>query len=172
MVLSANETYAITFSAARFFRRNFFRNKSTVPFLNVLMRATCIHLANSLHADSHHFVVAVMHNTSIKKVCLYLLCVSRFASQYMATPAAPTPIQRLKILSIGDSQAGKSCLIKRYCENKFIPKYIPTIGVDYGVKPVTVGSTPIRINFFDLSGIDAYAEIRNEFYKDTQGVRL
>lgn len=27
----------------------------------------------------------------------------------------------------------------RYCEEKFVQKYIPTIGVDYGVKPVKLG---------------------------------
>ncbi len=30
-------------------------------------------------------------------------------------------------------------LPSRYCEEKFISKYIPTIGVDYGVKPVKFG---------------------------------
>lgn len=28
---------------------------------------------------------------------------------------------------------------RRYCEEKFVSKYIPTIGVDYGVKPVKFG---------------------------------
>jgi hypothetical protein len=27
----------------------------------------------------------------------------------------------------------------RYCEEKFIQKYVPTIGVDYGVKPLKLG---------------------------------
>jgi hypothetical protein len=27
----------------------------------------------------------------------------------------------------------------RYCEDKFVSKYIPTIGVDYGVKPIKLG---------------------------------
>ncbi len=30
-------------------------------------------------------------------------------------------------------------LASRFCEEKFISKYIPTIGVDYGVKPVKFG---------------------------------
>jgi GTPase SAR1 family protein len=41
---------------------------------------------------------------------------------------------RIKIISMGDAGVGKSCLIKRYCEEKFVQKYIGTIGVDYGVK--------------------------------------
>jgi len=41
---------------------------------------------------------------------------------------------RIKIISMGAPGVGKSCLIKRYCEEKFVAKYIGTIGVDYGVK--------------------------------------
>jgi DnaJ family protein C protein 27 len=42
--------------------------------------------------------------------------------------------KRLKILSIGDSGVGKSCIIKRYCEEKFSEEYVTTIGIDFGVK--------------------------------------
>ncbi len=42
------------------------------------------------------------------------------------------------LLSVGDTQVGKSCLIKRYCEGRFVNKYITTIGVDYGVKKLNV----------------------------------
>jgi DnaJ homolog subfamily C member 27 len=97
----------------------------------------------------------------------------------MAAAADAPPATRLKIISVGDSQTGKSCLIKRFCENKFVVKYVPTIGVDYGVRPTTVtnprggGTTPnVKINFFDLSGFPAYADIRTEFYKDAHGAAL
>ena len=67
---------------------------------------------------------------------------------------------------MGDEGVGKSCLIKRYCEEKFVSKYISTIGVDFGVKPVKLGGQSVRVNFWDLAGGDEYFEIRNEFYKD------
>ncbi|KAF4315585.1 hypothetical protein G195_010639 [Phytophthora kernoviae 00238/432] len=76
---------------------------------------------------------------------------------------------RVKIISMGESGVGKSCVIKRYCEEKFVSKYISTIGIDYGVKPVMVNGSEVRVNFWDLSGMPEYLEVRNEFYKDTQG---
>ena len=80
---------------------------------------------------------------------------------------------RLKIISLGEPGVGKSCLIKRYCEDKFVSKHIATIGIDFGVKPVTLDKVgPVRINFFDFAGGPEYFEIRNEFYKDAQGVVL
>ena len=115
---------------------------------------------------------------------------------------------RIKIISVGDPAVGKSCLIKRYCEQRvraraamihnslcschnyrsyrhltesaclsvacmvqFVSKYVATIGVDYGVKPIKIRGTEVRVNFWDLAGGEEYTEIRNEFYKDAQGVR-
>jgi DnaJ homolog subfamily C member 27 len=83
-----------------------------------------------------------------------------------------TPINRMKILSMGSGGGGKSCLIKRFCEERFVSKYIATIGVDYGVKPIKLDGMDIRVNFWDLSGHQEFFEIRNEFYKDTQGIIL
>ena len=34
---------------------------------------------------------------------------------------------RIKVISIGDKGVGKSCLIKRYCEAKFVKSYIETV---------------------------------------------
>lgn len=61
------------------------------------------------------------------------------------------PVRRFKVLLTGPAHAGKvsrrqrmpcmliafrsgqTCLIKRFCERRFVAKYFPTIGVDYGV---------------------------------------
>lgn len=75
-----------------------------------------------------------------------------------------------KITSVGNSEVGKSCLIKRYCEGRFVKRYITTIGVDYGVKKLSIKDHSVSINFFDLSGNNDYKLIRQEFYKDTSGI--
>jgi DnaJ family protein C protein 27 len=92
----------------------------------------------------------------------------------MAPPAVqpPPPHTKLKLISLGSDCSGKSCLIKRYCEDRFFPKYVPTIGVDYGVKRVLFAGKDLRLHFWDLSGRPEFPEVRNEFYKDTQGCIL
>lgn len=72
-------------------------------------------------------------------------------------------------MSLGPPGSGKSCLIKRFCENRFVSKYITTIGVDYGVKPHSFNGKNLKVNFWDMSGHPEFYEVRNEFYKDTQG---
>mmetsp|Transcript_395 Transcript_395/g.1295 ORF Transcript_395/g.1295 Transcript_395/m.1295 type:complete len:192 (+) Transcript_395:66-641(+) len=79
---------------------------------------------------------------------------------------------RIKVISMGDASTGKSCLIKRYCEEKFVSRYIGTIGVDYGVKAMKLGEVDMRVNLWDLAGGDEFLEVRNEFYKDAQGALL
>ena len=59
---------------------------------------------------------------------------------------------RIKITSCGEGGVGKSCIIKRYCEEKFVTRYIATIGVDFGVKPIVVQDCDVKVNFWDLSG--------------------
>ena len=81
-------------------------------------------------------------------------------------------VMRLKVLSMGDAGVGKSCLIKRYCEERFVSKYISTIGIDYGVKPTVLNGRDLRVNFWDMSGAEAFFEVRNEFYKDCSGAIL
>jgi DnaJ family protein C protein 27 len=85
--------------------------------------------------------------------------------------AKPTP--KIKIVSLGESRVGKSCLIKRFCEgNRFVPQYIPTIGIDYGARQFSVENVQFYAHFWDMSGDDSYFEVRNEFYGDTDGFLL
>ena len=53
---------------------------------------------------------------------------------------------RMKIITMGDAGVGKSCIVKRFCEERFVSKYISTIGIDYGVKPTTVKGKDVRVN--------------------------
>ncbi len=87
-------------------------------------------------------------------------------------PPTRKRFERIKVTSLGSQKCGKSCLIKMYCENRFIREYFPTTGVDYFVKSATVGKDRVRVNFWDLSGDADHFEIRNEFYRDSQGVFL
>ena len=77
----------------------------------------------------------------------------------------------VKMISMGDTEVGKSCLIKKYCEGNFVDDYVTTIGIDYGVKNEKVNkTTTLAVNIFDLSGDDDYKLIRKDFILDSLGV--
>ncbi|CAM9482518.1 unnamed protein product [Ascophyllum nodosum] len=118
-----------------------------------------------------------MSETSGRRVVNGMRRKSKCIEDLYTSPAREAPQKknwcvRLKIISMGALGVGKSCLIKRFCEERFVSKYISTIGIDYGVKLVTVNGESVRINFWDLSGHPDFFEIRNEFYKDSQGAML
>ncbi|KAF0311769.1 DnaJ subfamily C member 27 [Amphibalanus amphitrite] len=79
---------------------------------------------------------------------------------------------RVKVLTLGSCQTGKSCLVKRYCERRFVPKYLPTIGIDYGVTRITVDGVDARVHIFDTSGRRLFADVRSEFYAGMTAVLL
>lgn len=80
---------------------------------------------------------------------------------------------RIKVISMGEGNSGKSCLIKRYCEQRFVIKYVSTIGVDFGVKTIRMADgIDVKVNFWDLSGQPEFLDVRNEFYRDAQGALL
>ncbi|TKC48924.1 hypothetical protein EI555_007073 [Monodon monoceros] len=66
---------------------------------------------------------------------------------------------RIKVISMGNAEVGKSCIIKRYCEKRFVSKYLATIGIDYGVTKVQVRDREIKVNIFDMAGHPFFYEI-------------
>ena len=81
-----------------------------------------------------------------------------------------TKKQRIKVISLGDTNSGKSCIIRRFCEGRFLQTYMPTIGIDYGVKEMKMNvdneKIDLCVHFWDFSGDSDYAEIVNEFFDD------
>ncbi|XP_022109663.1 dnaJ homolog subfamily C member 27-B-like [Acanthaster planci] len=78
----------------------------------------------------------------------------------------------VKVIALGTAAAGKTCIIKHFCEDKFSAVYQPTVGVDYGFKIQKVKNHELRVHLWDLSGQLEYAEVRSELYGGTQACIL
>ena len=78
-----------------------------------------------------------------------------------------------KILLLGDSSVGKSCLLKRYTDNTFLDIHISTIGLDYKLKEVKLkdGKT-VKVQIWDTAGQDRFRAITKNYYKGAQGITL
>ena len=51
-------------------------------------------------------------------------------------------------------------------------EYVQTVGVDYGVKPVDVDGTMVRVNFWDLSGHAAFLEVQERVLQGHKSATL
>lgn len=58
----------------------------------------------------------------------------------------------MKIIIIGDSGVGKSSLLMRYQQNKFVQNYITTIGMNYIWKIEQINNIKIKLQIWDTAG--------------------
>jgi small GTP-binding protein len=68
--------------------------------------------------------------------------------------AAPThpiskPPRLFKVIVIGDSNVGKTCLTFRFCGGKFLEKSEATIGVDFREKQLDIEDEKVKLQIWD-----------------------
>lgn len=71
----------------------------------------------------------------------------------------------LKIIVIGDSGVGKSCLLLKYTDNRFRAQHDLTIGVEFGCKQVTVNGQVVHLQIWDTAGQESFRSITRAYYK-------
>lgn len=70
-----------------------------------------------------------------------------------------------KVVIIGDSNVGKTCLIERYCENKFGDTQ-PTIGALHKVKTVN----DVELDIWDTAGQERFKSMIPMYYKGAKAI--
>jgi Ras-related protein Rab-8A len=78
----------------------------------------------------------------------------------------------LKILLIGDSGVGKSCLLLRFADDSFTTSYITTIGIDFKIKNLEVDNKKIKLQIWDTAGQERFRTITTAYYRGAQGILL
>lgn len=58
----------------------------------------------------------------------------------------------LKLILVGDSGVGKSCLLKSFMGDPFKGVYTSTIGVDFEIKPIMIGGRNVNLQIWDTAG--------------------
>lgn len=78
----------------------------------------------------------------------------------------------VKVLIIGDSSVGKSSLLGRYADNKFVHNNNPTIGMDFKVKMLEHNGRRVKLQIWDSAGQERFQTITQQYYRNTQGIML
>ena len=79
----------------------------------------------------------------------------------------------LKVLLLGDTSVGKTCLLKRYTEDTFQDAYLSTIGFDYKFKIVTLKSgKEVKVQIWDTAGQERFRTIAKSYYRGAHGIIL
>ena len=51
----------------------------------------------------------------------------------------------LKLIVIGDSSVGKTCLLLRFSDDQFPTNHMPTIGIDFRIKTINVANRSVKL---------------------------
>ncbi|KAF7201963.1 ras-related protein Rab-15 isoform X2 [Nothobranchius furzeri] len=75
-----------------------------------------------------------------------------------------------RLLILGDSGVGKTCMLRRFTDGEFDPSHISTIGVDFKMKTVEIDGIKIRVQIWDTAGQERYQTITKQYYRRAQGI--
>jgi small GTP-binding protein len=78
----------------------------------------------------------------------------------------------LKILTIGESAVGKTCILLRFTDNKFLKTHLTTIGIDYKSKVIKVQNYSVKLKIWDTAGQERFRNITQQYYKGADGILL
>merc|ERR1711939_321481 len=78
----------------------------------------------------------------------------------------------IKLLLIGDSGVGKSCLLCRYADDVFNSNFIATIGIDFKVRTIELDGKKIKLQIWDTAGQERFRTITQAYYRGAMGILL
>ena len=71
----------------------------------------------------------------------------------------------LKVIILGDTWVGKTCLMNQYVKKKFTNKYKSTIGADFLNREVTIDNRQVALQIWDTAGQERFQSLGVAYYR-------
>ncbi|KAK5927930.1 hypothetical protein CgunFtcFv8_013035 [Champsocephalus gunnari] len=81
-----------------------------------------------------------------------------------------SPQRVFKVVFLGNSGVGKSSLIQHYCRGHFYSQMSSTVGIDFQMKTLSVGSTTVTLQLWDTAGQERFSSITEQYYRKADGI--
>ena len=78
----------------------------------------------------------------------------------------------LKIMLIGNSGVGKTCILSRFSSDSYNQSYISTVGIDFRIKTIEVNGKVIKLQIWDTAGQERFQSITSSYYRGAMGFLL
>ena len=80
--------------------------------------------------------------------------------------------EKIKVLTLGNGDVGKSSFITRYTEDKFLETYLLTTGFDVKTKDIVLNDKKYKIALYDTAGQERYRSMAYNVIKNADGIIL
>ena len=77
--------------------------------------------------------------------------------------------EKIKLMILGDSTVGKTALLRKYCKNDFLGKYVTTVGIDFQMKYIDYNNKKIRLQIWDTAGEERYRVVTKNYFNASDG---
>jgi small GTP-binding protein len=76
-------------------------------------------------------------------------------------------MRSLKVVLVGDTKVGKSCILSRFVQGTFDRSMPATIGAAFLTKVVTTGNGPVRLQLWDTAGQEKFRSLAPMYYRSS-----
>ncbi|KAN0024059.1 hypothetical protein ACTFIV_008453 [Dictyostelium citrinum] len=80
--------------------------------------------------------------------------------------------KQFKVLLIGDSDVGKTSIVKRFSDDTFDEDLLCTIGVEFKMKEVKVDGKKVDLCLWDTAGQEKFRALISSYYRGAHGIIL
>ncbi|XP_028305235.1 ras-related protein Rab-19-like [Gouania willdenowi] len=77
-----------------------------------------------------------------------------------------------KIILIGDSNVGKTCVVQNFKSGIYSEKQQNTIGVDFTVRTVDIDGKRVKMQVWDTAGQERFRTITQSYYRSAHGAMI
>eukprot|EP01134_Creolimax_fragrantissima_P004062 CFRG4062T1 len=77
-----------------------------------------------------------------------------------------------KLLLIGDSGVGKTCVLFRFSDDSYNSTFISTIGIDFKIRTIEMDGKKIKLQIWDTAGQERFRTITTAYYRGAMGILL
>lgn len=78
-----------------------------------------------------------------------------------------------KVMLVGDSGVGKTCLLVRFKDGAFLAgSFISTVGIDFRNKLMNIDTLKVKLQIWDTAGQERFRSVTHAYYRDAHALLL
>ncbi|XP_046887604.1 ras-related protein Rab-26 [Hypomesus transpacificus] len=78
-----------------------------------------------------------------------------------------------KVMLVGDSGVGKTCLLVRFKDGAFLAgSFISTVGIDFRNKVLNIDTLKVKLQIWDTAGQERFRSVTHAYYRDAHALLL